>query len=353
MPPLGEYKSGVRWGLRFVPDHPSDVHTVFPRSRSHGWGMESVVFRGVYETAGSTCARETGVVPGGFISKGLGLEMDARVTEHHLHLVSDATGETVSSAVRACLVQFDSIPHVNQHVWWLVRTPGQIRRLIEGIEANPGVVLFTLVDPEVRAILEDACRELNVPCVSVLDPVMETLKHHFQADSRSDPGRQHTLDDAYFSRIDAIHYTLAHDDGQLLEGLEQADVVILGVSRTSKTPTCMYLANKGYKAVNIPLVPDIPVPDKVMALDGHKPLVVGLTREPKSLSDLRRNRLRVMQEPLDADYANEELVRAEVARARRLFARKGWPVIDVTRKSIEEAAAGIIQRIERNRSVFW
>ncbi|WP_299437417.1 pyruvate, water dikinase regulatory protein [uncultured Rhodospira sp.] len=275
------------------------------------------------------------------------------MTDYHLHLVSDATGETVSSAVRACLVQFDVIPNVHQHLWWLVRTPGQIRRLIEGIENNPGVVLFTLVDPEVRAVLEDACRELNVPCVSILDPVMNTLKHYFQAEFRTDPGRQHTLDDAYFRRIDAIHYTLAHDDGQLLEGLEDADVVVLGVSRTSKTPTCMYLANKGFKAVNIPLVPDIPVPDQVLALKGGQPLVVGLTREPKSLSDLRRNRLRVMHEPVDSDYANEELVRAEVARARRLFARRGWPVIDVTRKSIEEVAAGIIQRIQRNKGAFW
>lgn len=275
------------------------------------------------------------------------------MTDFHLHLVSDATGETVSSAVRACLVQFDTVPHVHQHLWWLVRTPGQIRRLIEGIENNPGVVLFTLVDPEVRAVLEDACRELNVPCVSILDPVMDTLKQYFQVQERSDPGRQHTLDDAYFRRIDAIHYTLAHDDGQLLEGLEDADVVILGVSRTSKTPTCMYLANKGYKAVNVPLVPEIPVPEEVLALKGTQPLVVGLTREAKSLSDLRRNRLRVMNEPTDSDYANEEMVRAEVARARRLFARRGWTVIDVTRKSIEEVAAGIIQRIQRSRSTFW
>lgn len=275
------------------------------------------------------------------------------MTEHHLHLVSDATGETVSSAVRACLVQFDSGHRVHQHLWWLVRTPGQIRRLIEGIENNPGLVLFTLVDPEVRAILEDACREIGVPCISVLDPVMEGLQQQFQTESRTDPGRQHTLDDAYFRRIDAIHYTLAHDDGQLLDGLEDADVIVMGVSRTSKTPTCMYLANKGFKAVNIPLVPGIPVPDQVLNLRGPRPLIVGLTREPKSLSDIRRNRLRVMHEPVDSDYANEEMVRAEVARARRLFGQRGWTVIDVTRKSIEEVAAGIIQRIEHSKGTVW
>lgn len=279
--------------------------------------------------------------------------MGRAVVDHHIHLVSDATGETIGNAVRACLVQFDALPDVHQHLWWLVRTPGQIRRLIEGIQAYPGIVLFTLVDPEVRAVLEDACREIEVPCVSVLDPVMTVLKQEFQAEYRTDPGRQHTLDDAYFRRIDAIHYTLAHDDGQLMEGIQDADVVVLGVSRTSKTPTCMYLANKGYKAVNVPLVPDIPVPDEVLALSGSRPLVIGLTREARSLSDLRRNRLRVMHEPLDSDYADEERVRIEVANARRLFARKGWTVIDVTRKSIEEVAAAMIQRIEQARGSMW
>ncbi|WP_184042163.1 pyruvate, phosphate dikinase/phosphoenolpyruvate synthase regulator [Roseospira visakhapatnamensis] len=282
------------------------------------------------------------------------------VTEHHLHLVSDATGETISSAVRACLVQFDTVPKVNQHLWWLVRTPGQVRRLIEGIQAHPGVVFFTLVDPEIRVVLEDACRDLGVPAVPLLDPVLLALKQYFQADFRSDPGRQHNLDDAYFRRIDAIHYTLAHDDGQLLEKLHDADVIVLGVSRTSKTPTCMYLANKGFKAVNIPLVPAVPVPDQVLALvrdpatdAGTAPLIVGLTREARSLSQLRRNRLRVMHESVDSIYADEEHVRDEVARARRLFARHGWPVIDVTRKSIEEVAAAIIQRIQRHQGMSW
>jgi len=276
------------------------------------------------------------------------------VSEHHLHLVSDATGETVTSAVRACLVQFETDATVHQHHWWLVRTPGQVRRLIEGIQANPGTVFFTLMDPEVRAVLEDACRDLGVPAVALLDPVVVALKHVFGADSRSDPGRQHNLDDAYFRRIDAIHYTLAHDDGQLLEKLEDADVIVLGVSRTSKTPTCMYLANKGYKAVNIPLVPSVPVPDQVLALSGPSgPLIVGLTREPRSLSQLRRNRLRVMHESVNSIYADEEHVRDEVTRARRMFAGHGWPVIDVTRKSIEEVAAAIIQRIQRHRGIPW
>lgn len=278
------------------------------------------------------------------------------MTEHHLHLVSDATGETISSAVRACLVQFDTVPKVNQHLWWLVRTPGQVRRLIEGIQAHPGVVFFTLVDPEIRAVLEDACRDLNVPAVPLLDPVLFALKQYFQADFRSDPGRQHNLDDAYFRRIDAIHYTLAHDDGQLLENLHDADVIVLGVSRTSKTPTCMYLANKGYKAVNIPLVPAVPVPDQVLTMGKTAtggPLIVGLTREARSLSQLRRNRLRVMHESVNSIYADEDHVRDEVARARRLFARHGWPVIDVTRKSIEEVAAAIIQRIQRHKGMSW
>jgi len=253
-------------------------------------------------------------------------------------------------------VQFDTAPKVKQHLWWLVRTPGQVRRLIEGIETNPGVVFFTVMDPEIRAVLEDACRELNVPAVPLLDPVLSTLKQYFQADFRSDPGRQHHMDDAYFRRIDAIHYTLAHDDGQLLERLDDADVIVLGVSRTSKTPTCMYLANKGYKAVNIPLVPSVSLPSQVLSLPsepGAGPLIVGLTREPRSLSELRRTRLRVMHESVNSMYADEDHVRDEVARARRLFAHHGWPVIDVTRRSIEEVAAAIVQRIQRHQGMSW
>jgi regulator of PEP synthase PpsR (kinase-PPPase family) len=262
----------------------------------------------------------------------------------HLHLVSDATGETLSSVARACLVQFEQVEPI-EHMWWLVRSQGQVARVVAGIEAEPGVVLATLMDGAVRALLEEACRQLRVPFIPVLDPVMAALSGYLNVEFGAQPGRQHVLDAEYFARIDAMHYTLAHDDGQLLDGLEDADVVLVGVSRTSKTPTCMYLANRGVKAANIPLIPGMILPPEVMAL--KRPMIIGLTKEPKSLTDIRRSRLKFLQQNDETDYADEEQVKVEVAEARRLFARQGWPVIDVTRRSIEEASATIMQLLKQ------
>lgn len=259
---------------------------------------------------------------------------------YDLHLVSDSSGETVSGIARACLVQYDE-EAVTEHFWWLVRTPGQMNRVIDGIKAAPGLVVFTLLDPKIRSLLEQACRDIGVPCVSTLDPVMDALAKMFNRQGDHEIGRQHNLDDEYFDRIEAMHYAMAHDDGQNLEGLAAADVVLLGVSRTSKTPTCMYLANRGLRAGNIPLVPGIEVPESVWS--SQKPLFVGLTREPKSLTDIRQSRLRLMNEDRGMDYADVDLVKEEVAASRRLFRKHGWSVIDVTRKSIEETAASIIQ----------
>lgn len=262
----------------------------------------------------------------------------------HLHLVSDATGETVSSVARACLVQFENVQPI-QHLWWLVRTQGQVERVIAGIEANPGLVLFTIVDTGVRAVLEEACKHLQIPCIPVLDPVMVALAGFLEEEVHAQPGRQHVLDAEYFKRIDAMHFTLAHDDGQMVEDLEHADIIVVGVSRTSKTPTCMYLANRGIKAANVPLVPGVALPQQV--IEARHPLVVGLTKEPKSLSDIRRNRLKFLNQE-ETDYADVDKVREEVNNARRLFARHSWPVIDVTKRSIEEASASILQHYARH-----
>ncbi len=264
----------------------------------------------------------------------------------HLHLVSDATGETLSSVARACLVQFDQVEPI-QHLWWLVRSQGQVARVVAGIEAEPGVVLATLMDGAVRSLLEEACRQLRVPFIPVLDPVMAALSGYLNVEFGAQPGRQHVLDADYFARIDAMHYTLAHDDGQLLTGLDDADVVLVGVSRTSKTPTCMYLANRGVKAANVPWIPGMTVSPELLELKG--PLIVGLTKEAKSLADIRRSRLKFLQQDDETDYADEERVKAEVAEARRFFARQGWPVIDVTRRSIEEASATILQLLTQKR----
>jgi len=256
----------------------------------------------------------------------------------HLHLVSDATGETVTSIARACMVQFEGV-HAIQHNWWLVRTQGQVERVITGIEEHPGIVLFTLVDAGVRGVLEEACRRLKIPHISLLDPVMATLASFLQVEMKATPGMQYQLDAEYFARIDAMQFTLAHDDGALMEDVESADIVLIGVSRTSKTPTSMYLANRGLKTANYPLVPGVP-PQLAAAT---RPLVVGLTKDPKSLTDIRRARLRYLNQEEESAYAQYEQVREEVQNARRLFSRHGWPVVDVTRRSIEEASAAIVQ----------
>lgn len=259
---------------------------------------------------------------------------------YNLHLVSDSSGETVTNIARACLVQYENV-QVTEHFWWLVRTPGQMNRVIEGIKSAPGLVIFTLLDGQIRKLLEQACRELKISYVSALDPVMQGLSQFFERRAGAEIGRQHALDDEYFHRIDAMHFTVAHDDGQSMATMVDADVILIGVSRTSKTPTCMYLANRGLKAGNIPLVPNVTLAPEIIA--ATKPLIVGLTREPKSLSDIRQSRLRIMNEDRSEGYADLETVREEIAESRRLFTKHNWPVIDVTRRSIEETAATIIQ----------
>jgi regulator of PEP synthase PpsR (kinase-PPPase family) len=273
----------------------------------------------------------------------------APVSRFHLHLVSDATGDTVHSVARACLVQFEDAEAI-EHIWSMVRTKSQLERVIAGIEANPGVVLFTLVNETLRSALQEHCRRLQVQAIPVLDPVIGALASFLGRESRGLPGQQHMLDAEYFARIEAMQYALAHDDGQSHWGLDDADVVLVGVSRTSKTPTCIYLANRGIKAANVPFVPAVPLPPE---LDGLKrPLIVGLTNDPERLIQIRRNRLTMLNPSQTADhtsYTDLEAVRGEVAQARRLFAERHWPVIDVTRRSIEETAAAILKLLARRQ----
>lgn len=264
----------------------------------------------------------------------------------HLHLISDATGETNHQLARACLVQFDAV-RAKEHVWSLVRTQSYLNKVISGIEAHPGPVLFTLVDPVLRAALEDACRRLEIPCIPVLDPVLASLGAYLGIKQHGRIGRQHELDAAYFDRIEAMDYTLAHDDGQHAADLDQADIVLVGVSRTSKTPTSLYLANRGYKTANVPLVPDIPPPPELFKL--RKPFVVSLTTDPNRLIQVRRNRVLMLKQKGETDYITLEEVRKEVQAARRMATKHGWPVIDVTRRSIEETAASILQLHENQR----
>jgi [pyruvate, water dikinase]-phosphate phosphotransferase / [pyruvate, water dikinase] kinase len=267
-----------------------------------------------------------------------------RVTRFHLHLVSDATGDTVHSVARACLVQFEGAEAI-EHIWSMVRTKSQIERIVAAIGAHPGVVLYTLVNEALRAPLIEGCRRLQVPAIPVLDPVIGALAAYLGRQSRGLPGQQHLLDSEYFQRIDAMTFALAHDDGQSAFGLDNADVVLVGVSRTSKTPTCIYLANRGIKAANVPVVPGMALPPELLV--ATRPLVVGLTNDPERLIQVRRNRLSMLHQDERTDYTDIEAVREEVANARRLFAEHHWPVIDVTRRSIEETAAAILKLLAR------
>jgi hypothetical protein len=264
----------------------------------------------------------------------------------HLHLISDATGETINAVARACLVQFEDVDAV-EHTWTMVRSERQLQKVIDGIAANPGVVLFTLVDDNLRRLLEERCRALNTPCISVLDPVLGALGNFLRSQMRHIPGRQHVLDSEYFARIEAMNYVMAHDDGQSTRDLNSADVVLVGVSRTSKTPTCLYLANRGIKAANIPFIAGVPLPDELEEL--KHPLVVGLTCDPAALVQVRRNRLRMINTTDETSYTDMETVRQEVNESRKLFSRHGWPVLDVSRRSIEETAAAIMQMIAERR----
>ena len=262
----------------------------------------------------------------------------------HLHLLSDSTGETLENIAKAALVQFDASEDVVKHFWPMVRSESHLERILVDIQHNPGLVLFTLVNPDTRRRLESRCRALNIPAVAVLDTVTDALSNMLGQEAKARPGRQHALDAAYFARVDAIQFTIAHDDGLQSENWEEADIVLAGVSRTSKTPTSIYLANRGYKTANIPLVPESPPPDSLYGL--KNPLVVGLVTSSDRLLQVRRNRLLSLNQSPDTDYVDEEKIKAELKFARRIFADNGWPTIDVTRRSIEESAAAIINFVQ-------
>nr|WP_084144032.1 pyruvate, water dikinase regulatory protein [Methylocapsa acidiphila] len=257
----------------------------------------------------------------------------------HLHLVSDATGETLIAVSRAGAAQYQNVKS-QEHVYPLVRTRAQLDKALAEIAATPGMVLFTLVDQKLARRLEEGCREIGAPCLSVLQPVLTLFQSYLGAPGKQRPGAQHMLNADYFRRIDALNFTLLHDDGQMTDDYEAADVILIGVSRTSKTPTSIYLANRGVKTANIPLVPNVPLPKSVETL--RRPLVVGLLATPDSIVQVRKTRLLSLNADIESPYVDRHLVAEEVAKSRQLFERRGWPTIDVTRRSIEETAAAII-----------
>ena len=265
----------------------------------------------------------------------------------HLHLVSDATGETLITVARAAAAQYTSVTPV-EHMHPLVRTQKQLDRVLAEIETAPGIVLYTLLERELRSRLEETCRASGLPCLSILGPVLSLFQSYLGGESKPRVGAQHTLNAEYFKRIDALNYTMLHDDGQHVDDLEQADVVLVGVSRTSKTPTSIYLANRGVKTANVPLVPGVEVPPKVETLT--QPLVVGLTASPERIVQIRQNRLLGLRAEHDAEqYIDRQAVAAEVAAARKLCGKHNWPIIDVTRRSIEETAAEVMTLLAERR----
>ena len=265
----------------------------------------------------------------------------------HLHLVSDSTGETLETMAKAALAQFDGVEIV-KHFWPLVRSEGHLERIFVDMVTNPGLILFTLVNSDTRRVLETKCLAAGFPAIAPLDPVTHALSEMLGQTAKARPGGQHALDAAYFARVEAIQFTIAHDDGLNWENWEQADIVLAGVSRTSKTPTSIYLANRGYKTANIPLVIESPPPPALYTL--KNPLVVGLVTSPERLIQVRRNRLLSLNQAPETDYVDQSAVAREVAFARRIFSDNGWPVIDMTRRSIEEAAAAIVNLVNDRQS---
>lgn len=267
-------------------------------------------------------------------------------TFFHLHLISDSTGETLNLVARAAVAQYTEFRPI-EHTYALVRTQKQLRRVLQDIEETPGVVLFTLVDGELRAMLEAHCSRLDLPAISILDPVVTTLASYLNAKSQPRIGAQHSLNAEYFRRIEALNYTMAHDDGQQSHDLDTADVVLLGVSRTSKTPTSIYLANRGIKAANIPIVLDAPLPP--LLFETKEPLIVALVATAERIAQIRRNRLLSLNETADTKYIDRAVIGAELVFTRKLCARYNWPIIDVTRRSIEETAAAVINLLHERQ----
>lgn len=266
--------------------------------------------------------------------------------EFHLHLVSDATGETLNAVAKAASAQFEGV-ELQEHFYALVRSERQLERVISHIREQPGLVFFTLVNPGLRQILETECARAGVPCKDILDGPIAMMRQYLGAAETHRPGGQHEVDQRYLTRIEALNFAIAHDDGQALGLIEQAEVVLVGASRTSKTPTCVYLAIRGVCAANVPIVPQIPLPHEL--LSAHRPLIVGLWASPDRLIQVRRNRLTSLGEVRATSYVDIDSVRAEVVATRKLFEQHGWRAIDVSRRSVEETAASVLNLLVERR----
>lgn len=259
---------------------------------------------------------------------------------YHLHLVSDSTGETLNAIARAASVQFAKVQAI-EHMHPLVRNARQLKRALQEIEQTPGIVLYTIVNRDLADELEKRCRDLKIPCLPVMQPILQVFESYLGAQGTPTVAGQHVLDATYFRRIDALNFTLAHDDGKLPENVSDADIVLLGISRTTKTPTSIYLAQRGYKTANVPIVPMIPLPERLM--QPHTAFVVCLVASADRIADVRRNRAALMSDRDLDQYVDRGQISAEIAYSRKLSARFGWPIIDVTRRSVEETASMVLK----------
>lgn len=264
-----------------------------------------------------------------------------------LHLVSHASGELIEMLARNAIAQLEDV-QVERRLWKMVRHLGQVPEILAAVAETRGFVLHSIAAIDIRESLEEGCRRLAVPCMFSLEPLVNRLSEHFDAHVQYRTSARDIIDEEYYQRVEAMKYTLSHDDGVATQDLEDADVVLVGVSRATKTPTCMYLASLGIKAANVPLVPGVPLPD--LLVKAKKPLIVGLTVDPTRLAFVRAARLKALQEKTPSEYADLDSLREELRDARRFFVRRGWPVIDVTQRSIEQVAAMIIKLLQERKN---
>tara|TARA_Y100000389_G_scaffold112461_1_gene109507 strand:- start:704 stop:1519 length:816 start_codon:yes stop_codon:yes gene_type:complete len=259
----------------------------------------------------------------------------------NLHLISDSTGETLGAISRAVISQFDNI-EVEEFIWPLTRGYNQFEKIKNTISQNPGIVLYTILKDDLIKDLKKHCDNLNLPCISALSRIISQFSRYLQMDVAGSIGRQHILDEEYFLKVEAINYTIEHDDGQKVRDLDNADIVIVGVSRTSKSPTSVFLSCRGYKTANIPFVNLDTFPKEIY--DIKKPLIVGLMINPEKLMQVRQVRVNTMGDTnIETDYIKIEKIKKEIAESRILFSKLQCPIIDVTKRSVEETSAKIMQ----------
>ena len=266
-------------------------------------------------------------------------------SKYQIYLISDSTGETIDRIFLAIKAQFQEFDY-EDHQYSFTRTENQIQKILELAKKHKkSIILYTIVDSQLANFLENESHKLNIPCFGVLGKLIENFSQIIKKTATHIPSAQYTLNDEYYKKIEAIQFTMDHDDGNSLEDIEKSDIILLGVSRTSKTPTAIYLANRGFKTSNIPMINESSVPE-FLKKNPEKKCVIGLTLEPHRLTEVRKNRMNSLKENHSIDYTNQEKVELEIQNAKKTFKKYQWPVVDVTRKSVEETAASIIKIYE-------